>query len=508
MSELIKESYWVDSAPSPSHPPLAEDLTVDVAVIGAGIAGVCTAWELARTGKRVALLEADEVLTGTTGYTTAKVSALHTLRYAEIRRAFGAEGAATYATTQQGAIERVAEVVAELGIDCQFERVPAYTWVESEGQLAKIHSEVEAATEAGLPASFVTESDLPFPIAGAIRVEDQAQFHPRAYLLALLDDLRKHGGQVFEHTRIHGLEEGEPCRVVSESGHTVTAADVVVATHYPVFDRAMLFARLVPHRDLVIAAVIPEVQDPKGMYITPEQGIRSVRTAPYGEGERLLIVTGEGFTPGEGEVEPRYQALADWTSERFPGARLTYRWSAQDTSTPDGISYIGPFHLGARHTWVATGFGGWGMTNGVLAGQLLTALINGESPSHAGLYDPRRIHPLKEAVPMLKAQAKVAGHMVGDRLRSYVGSVDDIAPGQGAVVRVDGERCAVYRDDAGQCHAVSATCTHLGCLVNFDDAERSWVCPCHGSRFATDGSVLHGPATKPLRAVSAPPAPH
>ena len=496
------ESYWMESAPSAAFRSLTQDLTVDVAVVGAGIAGVCTAWELARQGKHVALLEAGRVVAGTTGYTTAKLTAQHTLCYADLRDSFGADAARAYAASQQGAVERVVEVVGELGIDCELERIPAFTYVESRDGLESIEREVAAARAAGLSASFVSETALPFAVAGAIRVDGQAQFHPRAYLLALLDDLVAQGGQVFEHARVVGLDEGDPCTVTTEGGHVVTARDVVVATNYPVFDRALLFARLAPYREPVIAAEIPAAQDPRGAYITQEQNTRSVRTSPYGEGKRLLIVTGDGFTPGEADIAERYESLAGWTTERFPDAKILYRWAAQDCGTPDRISCIGPFHFRTEHVYVATGFGGWGMTNGVLAGQLIARLVDGDPPAWAKLYDPRRFHPGKEAGPLLRQQAKVARHFVGDRIRSsHVDSVEDIAVGGGAVLRVDGERCAVHRDDTGRLHAVSATCTHLGCIVSFDEADPAWECPCHGSRFAVDGTVLHGPANRPLRAV-------
>jgi glycine/D-amino acid oxidase-like deaminating enzyme/nitrite reductase/ring-hydroxylating ferredoxin subunit len=495
----MDESYWMDSTDPTSYRSLTDDLDVEIAVVGGGIAGICTAWELARAGRSVAVLEADRIVAGVTGYTTAKVSSLHTLIYAELRASHGEQTARLYADSQQDALAQVVRVSAELGIDCQLERVPAFTYAESAGQVEQIRSEVDAARQAGLPASYVTDTGLPFAVAGAVRVEDQAQFHPRRYLLALAADLVHRGGQVYERTRVVGLGEGEPCRLTTESGATVVAREVVVATHYPIFDRALMFARLEPHRELAVAAVISADDDPGGMYITPEQNTRSVRTAPYGEGQRLLIVTGEKFTPGAGKVTERYQRLADWTRERFPAAQLAYRWAAQDNDTTDKLPYVGYFHPAARHVYVATGFGGWGMTNGVMSGRLLAAHITGEELPWPKIYDPRRLHPVREAPAILKLQVTAARHFVGDRLRtSHVDSAEDIQPGTGAVVRIGGQRCAVYRDGAGAVHAVSARCTHLGCIVHFNDAERAWECPCHGSRFGLDGSVLHGPATRPL----------
>ena len=495
-------SYWMESAAATAYPPLAEDADADVVVIGGGIAGICTAWELARSGRSVAVLEADRIVAGTTGYTTAKVSAQHTLIYAQLRESVGADGARLYARSQQDAVDHVERTASELGIDCELERLPAFTYAESEDAVGTIRAEVEAARQAGLAASFVTETGLPFPVAGAIQVEGQAQFHPRRYLLALAEAATRRRAVIYERTRAVGLEEGEPCRVTTERGDVVSARDVVVATHYPVFDRALLFARLVPRRELVVAGAIPAERDPGGMFISDEQETRSVRTAPFGDGRRRLIVTGERFKPGAPEgasVEERFERLAGWTRERFGVDRLDYRWAAQDNTSTDRLPYVGPFHPGARHVYVATGFGGWGMSNGVMAGRLLTARIAGEDLPWAQLYDPRRLRPVQEAGPLLKAQAAVARHFVTDRLRSsHVDSVDEIEPGGGAVVRIDGERCAVFRDESGSLRVVSARCTHLGCIVHFNDAERAWECPCHGSRFAVDGTVLHGPANRPL----------
>ncbi len=240
------ESYWIDSTPATDYSPLTADLAVDVVVVGGGIAGLCTAWELVQAGRSVAVLEADRIAASVTGHTTAKLSALHTLIYAKIGKAFGTDAARLYAQSQQSAIERVVDVAARLGIDCDLERVPAFTYAESADQVHQVRAEAEAAREAGMDASFVTDTGLPFPIAGAVRVENQAQFHPRKYLLGLAEDLTRAGGRIFEHSRAVGLDERAPCRVSTERGATVSARDVVVATHYPVFDRALLFARLEP----------------------------------------------------------------------------------------------------------------------------------------------------------------------------------------------------------------------------------------------------------------------
>ncbi|MEV6834788.1 FAD-dependent oxidoreductase [Streptomyces sp. NPDC051133] len=496
----VTDSYWLETAPGPRHPALTDDLDVDVAVVGGGIAGLSTAHELTRAGLRVAVLEAARIAAGVTGFTTAKLTAQHTLVYDRLRRTRGPEGARLYARSQSEAIVHAAALVDGLGIDCEWEERDAYTYVRDGARVDEVRAEAQGAREAGLSATFTTDTGLPFPVAGAVRVAGQAQFHPVKYLRALTEDLLARGGQVYERTRVVGLQEGgRPCRLTTEGGATVTAGDVVIATHYPVFDRALLFARLSPRRELVVAGPLGDGPDPEGMYITPEENTRSVRTAPYGpDGQRLLVVTGEHFTPGTGDARAGFDGLAAWAEEHFPGVRLQYAWATQDNDSTDTVPLVGPFHPAARHTYVATGFGGWGLSGGIMAGLLLTALITGRDCAWRDLYDPRRLKSVvREAPSLLKAQAEVARHFVGDRLR-HAAPVEDLAPGDGAVVRAGGDRLAVHRDADGALHAVSARCTHLGCLVAFNRAERAWECPCHGSRFAVDGTVLQGPAVRPL----------
>ncbi|MEV8311428.1 FAD-dependent oxidoreductase [Streptomyces flavidovirens] len=499
----IDESYWMASVPGTRFSPPDTDLTADVAVIGGGIAGLCTAWELVRAGLDVVLLEADRIAAGVTGYTTAKLTALHGLGYARLEATHGADNAALYALSQQDAVERTAALCEELGIDADLERAAACTYLEDPRRADELRDEAAAARRTGLDASFVTDTELPFPVAGAVRVQQQLQFHPRRFLVALAERITAAGGRVHERTRVTGLHDGARCRLSTERGLTVTVRDAVIATHYPVFDRTLLFTRLKPRRELVLAAPVPSGDAPRGMYMSPADRVRSVRSTPYDEDRRLLIVTGETFEPGAGGVRERFARLDAWARERMPGfaeADLAYRWAAQDNDSSDHLPYVGYAHPGTQHVFVATGFGGWGMSNGVMAGRLLAAhIVGGPRPAWTDLYDPRRLPQVRETAEVAKFQTAVARHFVGDRLHTgHVDSVDEVPPGSGAVVRLEGHRCAVYRDESGEARVVSARCTHLGCVVQFNDAEKVWECPCHGSRFGTDGAVLHGPATRPL----------
>ncbi len=495
-------SYWLASVETQHHPELSDDINVDVAVVGAGVAGISAAAELTRAGRSVALLEADRVAAGVTGHTTAKVSAMHGARYHRLGSRLGPEAAGHYATSQTLAMRHVQETSDRLGIDCDLETRPAFVYGEHERDVETLQEEATAARRAGLPASFTTDTGLPIPTVGAVRVEGQVMFHPVKYLLGVVADLVDQGGQVYEQTRVTGLDEGEPCVLTCENGRRVTANEVVVATHYPIFDRSLLFARLTPKREFAVAGVVSAEQEPPGMYINLDQDTRSLRGAPYDGGRRLLIATGAPFTPGDSTTSERVDELTTWLCESFAVDEIAHTWAAQDNSTGDQVSFVGPLHPLASHTWVATGFGGWGMTNGVLAGLLLPELIDGRTPEWGRIYDTRRTHPRLEASTVARSGARAASHLVGSRLRATLASVssaEDLKPGEaGVVTDLDGT-WATYVDDDGVVHSVSSTCTHMGCLVSFNDVEREWECPCHGSRFGLDGSVLQGPATTALR---------
>jgi glycine/D-amino acid oxidase-like deaminating enzyme/nitrite reductase/ring-hydroxylating ferredoxin subunit len=496
----------METSPSTGYPRAVGQVRVDVAVIGGGIAGLSTAHELKQRGRTVAVVEAGRIATSVTGYTTAKITSLHTKIYTELVAHFGDDSARVYGQSQQAGLERIAHWVDTYSIDCDFARQPAFTYAVDGAAADELRREAETAAALGLPASYVTATYLPFQISGAVRFDDQAQFHPRRFLLALAARIPGDGSHVFEQTRMLGVQEGQPCTVTCDVGEIV-ADDVVLATHYPVLDRGLMFARLEPHRDVVVAGLLPPGQRLDGMFISTEADTHSVRCAPHPDGQ-LLIVGGEPWKTGHDEdIKARYDRLAAWAAEHFGLAVPTYRWSTQDNTTADGVPYIGPFHAAAEHLYVAAGFRGWGMTNGTVAGMLLADLIGGVESPWAQLYDPRRVKALTSAKTVLKLGADAVKGLIGETFTpAQVDSVDEIGPGEGAVAQLNGDKAAVYRDEAGELHCLSARCTHLGCVLHFNNAEKSWDCPCHGSRFDHDGAVLQGPANRPLERRE-PPAP-
>jgi glycine/D-amino acid oxidase-like deaminating enzyme/nitrite reductase/ring-hydroxylating ferredoxin subunit len=483
-------SLWVRTTGAPTFGVLEGDTTAEVAVVGAGIAGLSVARMLAGAGARVAVVEAGPVCAGVTAYTTAKVTALHTLIYASLRSSFGAERTAAYAAANQAAVAALGDLVAADGISCDLEPAPAFTYTVDPQQVQAIEAEVEAAREAGLAASFTTETELPYPVEAAIRVPDQAQVHPRKLCLGLAEAIVAAGGAIYEHTRALELDGGN---VLHTDRGTITADHVVVATHIPFVDSGGYFGRMEPKRSYALAARV-QGERPRGMYISADEPTRSVRSTADG----WLILGGEGHKVGhDDDTTQRYAALEAWAAEHFGGA-IEHRWSAQDYAPADGLPFVGPLpgHDGA---FVATGFGKWGMSNGVASALILSDLVQGRPNPWAEAFDSTRIAPAQSAKDVVTANVDVAKRFVGDRLAGLRSpDADELAPGTGGIVSLDGDTVAAFRDDDGTLHAISPTCTHLGCRVSFNTAERSWDCPCHGSRFDVDGHVLQGPATKDL----------
>lgn len=495
-----QESIWIETGPQPpAAARLEEDVSVDAVVIGGGIVGITTALLLKEAGAQVALLEAGRLARGVSGQTTAKLSSQHGLIYSRLGSDFGPEAAQTYGAANEAALDWIADRVEREQIDCDFRRQPAYAYVLSASELAQVEEEARAAVEAGLPAALVASSSLPFPIAGAVRFDDQAEFHPCKYLLALASGIAGQGSTIYEDTAAVAVGSDGDQQIVATVGGSVRADHVIVATHYPFLDRSLAFARVHASRSYAIACRI-NGDPPEGMHISAEGPKRSIRALPI-DGEELLLIGGESHKPGTGgDTKERYRGLETFAAEHWQLESVEYRWSSQDNITLDGLPYVGRLTPRSEQILMATGFAKWGLTGGTAAAKILADTVLGKDPSPAaGLFDPWRLTPRASLGTLLKETAETGMHMVGDRLASPgLRSVDSLGRDEGDIVRLGGKKVAAYRDKEGNLTAVSSRCTHLGCQVKWNGAERSWDCPCHGSRFATDGRVLHGPALEPL----------
>ncbi|WP_035987361.1 FAD-dependent oxidoreductase [Leptolyngbya sp. KIOST-1] len=490
-------SYWIDSTLPSSYPTLSQDVTVDVAVVGAGLAGVTTAKLLQQAGKTVALIEADRIGAGVSGHTTAKVAALQQLIYADLIEQHGEEKARLFGESNRAAIARLADLITAENIDCDFERKANYTFATDTDGLTKVKDEIEAAQRLGLPVSFVESVDLPLPVSGAIVMPDEAQFHPRKFMLAIAATLPGNGSHVFEQTRVQTVDGEGPCRVITHNGPTVTAQDVVITTNLPILDIGLYFAKTYPKRSYIVGGRIAPEQAPKDMYIGVGENYRSIRSTPTDDGGTLLLVGGEGHKVGDDSAtDERFQRLESYLQKTF-GVEPAYRWSTQDYISFDKLPYIGPLTPAHDHTYVATGFSLWGMAKSILSAMVLSDRILGIANPWADLYESTRPAPFVTATS-IQQNLEVGTRWVGDRFKGLFDSPDSVGPGEGKLVTHKGSKIAAYRDDSGQLHTVSAVCPHLGCIVAWNQAENSWDCPCHGSRFSCNGDVLHGPAVKPL----------
>jgi glycine/D-amino acid oxidase-like deaminating enzyme/nitrite reductase/ring-hydroxylating ferredoxin subunit len=493
-------SFWLATTPETDYPALADEVDVDVAVVGGGITGITAAVLLKRAGKTVALVESKRIVHGASGYTTAKVTSGHGASYSSIRKGFGEDGARLYAQANEAAIARIAQFVEEDGIDCDLERRPNYIYAETEDEVAQLRQEAEVERRAGLAVSLVDETPLPFPVAAALRLEGQAQFHPRKYLLALAATIPGDGSHVFETSRVQNVKRGEPCEVETERG-VVRARDVIVATHLPILDRGLFFAKAYPHRSYAVAAPIGSAPDPQGMYINAGTPTRSVRTLR--DGERVFIqVGGNGHKTGDEEDTPaRYDQLEAFLREHWPGAgEIEHRWSTQDYMAHDKVPYIGRLRRRSEHVFAATAYNKWGMTSGTVAAMILSDRILGRPNPWAELYDSKRLVRRSGLGSFLKENAAAGFHFFAGRLsRADRARVEELGPGEGALVRIRGRKTAVYRDGERGLHGLSPVCQHLYCIVDWNPAERTWDCPCHGSRYAADGKAIQGPTTEDLR---------
>jgi glycine/D-amino acid oxidase-like deaminating enzyme/nitrite reductase/ring-hydroxylating ferredoxin subunit len=493
----VHRSVWIATADRPAFPTLDGGIDVDVAVVGGGITGLTTAFLLQRDGARVAVIEAAHVGAGTTGNTTGKVTSQHGLTYASLRERHGESKARQYATANQQAIATVAALAEETSADCGFERAPAFVYTCSAEQRSAIEAEHGAAAALGLPATLTSDTDLPFPVEAAVRFDDQAHFHPGRYIAALATTFEARGGLVFERTRATDVDERADGAVVRTATGDVHAEHVVLATLLPFVDLGGFFAKAWPTREYAVAARL-RAPAPSGMHINIESPTRSTR--PWVDGDRRgIVVVGEGHPTGHDDATPaRWGALERWTREHFDVEAFEYRWSAQDYTTADELPYVGRSPRMHR-TYVATGFKKWGLTNGTAAAHVLADLVAGRDNPWVEVYDSTRIGDAQAVKKLVEENVHVGVTFVKDRIaRLRADAVDDLPRGEGAIVDADGDTVGAYRDPDGFLHAVSVTCTHLGCTVHWNSAEMSWDCPCHGSRFDTDGAVLNGPAVRPL----------
>ncbi|MDR6504835.1 FAD-dependent oxidoreductase [Arthrobacter oryzae] len=497
-------SLWAATSASTGYAALDADVEVDVAVIGGGIAGLTAALALKRAGQTVAVLEAARVGTGVTGNTTGKVTSLHRLAYTELAGRHGAGTARMYGEANQAAIQHVAATVAEEGIDCGFRRVSNYTYAESEATLDLVREEAALAASLGLPASFTTDVPLPFEVKGAVRFDDQAQIHALRYVQGLARAVDGEGSFIFEESPATGFRDGSPAVVDTERG-SVRAREIIVATNMPIEDKGIFDERCYLHRSYIVAGrtALPPLDS---TFLSADQPMRSILTIDL-DGTSYVLAGGEGHPASERtDSAERYRRLSGFARDRLGVDEIAYRWSTQDAMPADGLPYVGQMSPESRHIHVITGLRKWGLTNGTAAALILRDTLCGRPNPWAAVFDSTRVSEITPDAAATDAAPAVTEDVTETAPASSgaVPSRSDLVRGAGNVVDVDGAKTAVYVGPTGNVSAVSAVCTHLGCTVEFNPADVTWDCPCHGSRFSTDGTVIQGPATRNLAAGTLP----
>jgi glycine/D-amino acid oxidase-like deaminating enzyme/nitrite reductase/ring-hydroxylating ferredoxin subunit len=501
-------SLWLDPPLTMDSDALVAGGRHDVVVVGAGLTGLATAVLLAEAGRSVLVLEGDEVGHGTTGHTTGKVSLLQGTVLSGIRRHATEAEISAYVTANQAGQEWLLEFLG--GAGARVELRDAWTYAVSAQGRERVIRELDVARAVGLAVEESAETELPFPVSGAIRLPGQAQVHAGEMLRLLAQALRAGGGTLVTGARVTGVSAGSPPvvtirwavagSIVGEDVE-VSADRVVLATGSPIVDRALHFARLEPQRSYALAFRVPGPL-PGGMYLSAEQPSRSLRTVTV-DGETLLLVGGEGHVVGRGgPTQPRVDRLGAWARAHFPGAEQTHRWSAQDYRSTRRLPLVGPLPGSDESIVVATGFAKWGLTNATAAALSIAGRVTGEVPPWSDeLYG--HIEGLTDLADAAKLNAAVAAELARGWGAGMMKQGPAARPpeGQGIVGRQGRGPVAVSTVDGSTC-AVSAVCTHLGGVLSWNDAERTWDCPLHGSRFAPDGRRLEGPATSDLRQAS------
>jgi glycine/D-amino acid oxidase-like deaminating enzyme/nitrite reductase/ring-hydroxylating ferredoxin subunit len=490
-------SVWMATAELPSRPPLDGDIKVDVCVVGAGIAGLTTAYLLAQEGRSVVVLDDGPIGGGETSRTTAHLSCALDDRYFEIESMHGGKGAQFAAASHAAAIDRIEAIVARENIQCDFERLDGYLFAPPGEATHVLEKELAATHRAGLTGvERIDRAPLEgFDTGPCLRFPRQAQFHPLKYLNALAQAIESKGGRIFSNTHAGEITDGAPAQVKIGKG-TVSAGAVIVATNTPVNDWVTIHTKQAPYRTYVIALRVGKGLITRALYWDTPDPYHYVRLQHAGAHD-LLIVGGEDHKTGQADdAEERFRKLEAWTRERFPVEEVEYRWSGQVIEPVDALAFIGR-DPGNKNIYMVTGDSGNGMTHGTIAGILLTDLVLGRPNEWETLYDPSRIS-LRATTEFVKENVNVAAQYGDYVTPGDVADADELGPGMGGVIRHGLKQVAAYRDTHGKLHECTAVCPHLGGIVHWNDLEKTWDCPCHGSRFDPFGKVLNGPANTGL----------
>ena len=493
-------SYWTNYDELPNFPKLNTDIHVDAVIVGGGITGITTAYLLTNAGLKVALLESDRLLNGTTGHTTAKITAQHDLIYDELIRNIGIDRAGMYYESNMEALNFIKKTIELHEIDCDFSPQDAWLYATTEKYQEKIEKEAIAYEKLNIKGSLVDSIPFGIEVKNALIMSNQAQFHPVKYLTALVKQIISKGAQIFEQTTAVDVKTRIQPTVYTSEKFSVTADYILACSHFPFYEGIGLYsARMHAERSYIIAAK-SNVKYPGGMYLSADEPKRSLRSVTIND-EEMILIGGESHKTGQSEdTLKHYEALEVFGKHHLGLEVSSHRWSAQDLITIDKVPYVGKITQGQDRILIATSYRKWGMTNGTHAAILLSDLVLKRKNNYQDLYRPSRFYPIPSIKNLIVQNANVVEQLIKGKLQLSHITTESIANDEAvAILTIDGERKGAYKDKEGKIHIVDTTCTHIGCEVDWNSGERSWDCPCHGSRFSYTGEVLEGPAEKPLQ---------
>lgn len=496
-------SYWQSSTDIPSFPRLETNVETDIGIVGGGITGITLAYLLSEEGFSVTVIEANTLLSGTTGNTTAKITTQHGLIYDELIQHYGVEGAQLYYEANHRAKQFMQETIEINSIQSKFTQASSVLYTTEGDNVSKLENEYKAYEKLNITGELTNKSELPFGTRQVLKLKNQAHFHPLHYLNFLIDKCIEGGVQFYENTRALSVEYSKKPLIVCKDDHRVVCQYVVQASHYPFFDGQQFFP-LKMYADRSYALLAKTEKNLTNMYINADTPTRSIRPAEV-NGEQMLIFAGENHRTGVSKqaMDEHFNLLASFAEQHFKINQLYNMWSAQDYTTLDKIPYIGTINKEKDNVFVATGYRKWGMTNGTNAALLIRDLILQDDTDFADFFAPYRNPKFDPAVKkLISFNAEVAKQLVKGKFDNTNEQIDNLKVNEARIVMDDGDRIGVYKDQDENIHAVDTTCTHLGCELAWNNAEKSWDCPCHGSRFSYEGHVLNGPAVRNLRKIN------
>lgn len=491
-------SYWREASLGKNFPKLEQNMSTDICIVGGGAVGILCAHMLKQHKIPVILLDAGSLCNGVTSCTTAKITAQHDLIYDELIRSHGVEKAQIYYKAQEQGLHFIKDIVSNLQIDCDFIVEDACLYSQSDSD--KIEREYRAYQTLNIPSELSDRTNLPFAVKSALWMKDQARFHPLAFLNSLIEELPSEDCHLFENTvAVEVKKDGEKQVVTTKDGATINCKKVVVATHFPFIDQmGFYFARLQAEKSYILALKTNQ-PNPTGMYISTENPKRSIRQSTYKD-DNYLLIGGESHTTGQGEsTVNHYKNLLDFANQHFDVNACSFHWSTQDLVSTDKLPFVGEISGTSENILVATGFRKWGMTNSAASAKLITDIITEKDNDFKELVSPSRFGSLSG---LGKNIISVSKELISGKVKHVDSTVDDLPTGKGGIVTIDGKKCGAYRDADNKLHVVDTTCTHMGCELSWNQAEDTWDCPCHGSRFHYDGSVIEGPAKKCLKKIN------